>query len=310
MSRFRQFEPDDQHSPSPSASRTSDREVESDAQHTGRGSSGQAQQTAAPSLDAREPQDRPRLRTLHHDRDRTFQLRNSEVTALFEIAKFRAVRTDDLAEILYKGDSQRAARDLKNLTAQGLIRRRTLDGTEKDQLLTVTRAATEFLQRSKLQTLNTNQALYYGFVKPREARHDAALYRLYHKAAETIARQGGTKLRVVLDFELKKKLYRELTKLKSLSPEAQARAKTQIAEAHGLKVVNGKIPLPDLRIEYETSDHEQAWIDLELATKDYRGHHVADKAKAGFSIYAPAEDASRLRAALQDPHLISKILSL
>jgi hypothetical protein len=309
MSRFRQFEPDDQHSPSPSASRTSDREIESEAHHTGRGSSGHPQQTDASSLDPREPQDRPRLRTLHQDRDRAFQLRDSEVAALIEIAKFRTVRTDDLAEILYKGDSERAAQDLRNLTAQRLIQRRTLDGTEKDQLLTVTRAGKEILQR-KPQSLSTNQVLYHGFVKPREARHDAALYRLYHKAAETIARQGGTKLRVVLDFELKRKLYRELAKLKSLPPEAQANAKTQIAEAHGLKVVNGKIPLPDLRIEYETREHEQARIDLELVTKDYRGHHIADKAKAGFSIYAPTEDAPRLRAALQDPHLITEILSL
>jgi DNA-binding MarR family transcriptional regulator len=309
MSRFRQFEPDDQHSPSPSASRTSDREVESDAQHTGRGSSGQAQQTAAPSLDPREPQDRFRLRTLHHDRDRTFQLRDSEVAALIEIAKFRTVKTDDLAEILYKDESQRATQDLRNLTAQGLIQRRTLDGTEKDQLLTVTRVGKEILQR-KPQSLSTNQVLYHGFVKPREARHDAMLYRLYHKAAEKIVRKGGTKLRVILDYELKRTLYRELAKLKSVPAEDQAKTKAQIAEAHGLKVVNGKIPLPDLRIEYETREQEQARVDLELATKDYRGHHVAEKAKAGFSIYAPADDAPRLRAALQDPELITEILSL
>jgi hypothetical protein len=77
-----------------------------------------------------------------------------------------------------------------------------------------------------------------------------------------------------------------------------------------LKVVNGKIPLPDLRIEYETRDHEQARVDLELATKDYRASHLAEKGKAGFSIYAPASDADRVRAAIQDPHLISEILSL
>ena len=87
-------------------------------------------------------------------------------------------------------------------------------------------------------------------------------------------------------------------------------ASKQIAQEHGLKVVDGKIPLPDLRIEYETRDHEQSRVDLELATRDYRGHHLAEKCKAGFSIYAPADDASRVRAAAQDPHLISEILSL
>jgi hypothetical protein len=229
---------------------------------------------------------------------------------LIEIAKFRSVRTDDLAEILYKGDTERASHDLRNLTAQGLIRRRTLDGTEKDQLLTVTRDAKHFLERTKPHGLDAQQALHEGFVKPREARHDAALYRLFHKAADRITSQGGTKLRVVLDFELKRKLYRELAKLKSLAPQHRPKAQADIAQAYGLKVVNGKIPLPDLRIEYETHEQEQARVDLELATKDYRAHRVAEKAKAGFSIYAPADDAPRLRAALQDPELITEILSL
>jgi hypothetical protein len=232
------------------------------------------------------------------------------VAALIEIAKFRSVRTDDLTDIHYSGDREIATQDLRNLTAQGLIRRQTLDGTQKDQLLTVTHPAKQFLERSTPQGLGTQQTLYHGFVKPREARHDAALYRLFHKAAHKITGQGGTKLRVVLDFELKRKIYRELAKLKPLPPQDRAKAKAHIAQAHGLKIVNGKILLPDLRIEYETREHEQARVDLELATKDYRGHHIAEKAKAGFSIYAPANDAPRLRAALQDPELITEILSL
>ena len=100
----------------------------------------------------------------------------------------------------------------------------------------------------------------------------------------------------ILDYELKRDLYRELAKLKSLPPSEQETKREQIAQDHGLKVVDGKIPLPDVRIEYET--------------RDYRGHHLAGKGKAGFSIYATADDASRVRAAVQDPHLISEILSL
>jgi DNA-binding MarR family transcriptional regulator len=237
-------------------------------------------------------------------------LRESEVAALIEIAKFRSVKTDDLVEIQYQGNADRATQDLRNLTAQGLIQRRTLPGTEKEQLLTVTRSAHAFLDRNRPQGLNANQLLHHGFVKPREARHDAMLYRLYEKASEKIEKEGGTNLRVVLDYELKRDLYRELAKLKSLPPSEQEEKREQIAKEHGLKVVDGKIPLPDLRIEYETRDHEQSRVDLELATRDYRGHHLAEKSKAGFSIYAPADDASRVRAAAQDPHLISEILSL
>lgn len=44
----------------------------------------------------------------------------------------------------------------------------------------------------------------------------------------------------------------------------------RIAQSHGLTIVNGKIPLPDLRIEYETRDRQQARVDSEVATEDYR----------------------------------------
>ena len=77
-----------------------------------------------------------------------------------------------------------------------------------------------------------------------------------------------------------------------------------------LKVIDRKIPLPDLRIEYENRDGEQSREDLKLATSDYRGGQLAEKARAGFSIYAPADEADRVRAALKDPGLMTEILTL
>jgi hypothetical protein len=185
-----------------------------------------------------------------------------------------------------------------------------LHGRERGQLVSVSRDAKKFIERNRSDGVLKDQVFHQGFVKPREARHDTALYRLYHKVAEEIERDGGKNLRVVLDFELKKDLYRDLARLKGLSPNEQEDQKQEIAEAHGLKVVNGKVPLPDLRIEYENRDHEQSRLDLELATSDYRGNQLAEKAQAGFSIYAPADEVGRVRAALQDPHLMTEILSL
>ena len=65
----------------------------------------------------------------------------------------------------------------------------------------------------------------------------------------------------------------------------------------------GKIPLPDLRIEYETREGEMARVDLELATEHYRGRNLAEKVRAGFSIYAHAQDAAGLRACLDQEEL-------
>lgn len=229
---------------------------------------------------------------------------------LADIGQFRAVRTRDLVELRYGGDTRQAERDITNLKSQGLLQQKTLDGREKEPVLALTREAQQFLDRNRPDELTEAQVLYHGFVKSREARHDAEVYRLYEHTAKEITREGGTKLRVVLDFELKRNLYRDLAKLKDLPLEQQEEERERIAQTHVLTVVNGRIPLPDLRIEYETRDHQQTRVDLELATQDYRAAGIAEKAKAGFTIYAPREEAARLRAAIRDPELTRGILSL
>jgi len=153
-----------------------------------------------------------------------------------------------------------------------------------------------------------DQALYHGFTKPREVHHDADLYRLYQRGLEKIAREGGTNIRVILDSELKKNLYRDLARAEQRGSPADAKSK--IAERHGLRVVRGKIPVPDLRIEYETPDQEHTRVDLELATEHYRFRNIAQKVRAGFSIYARAQDASNLRRVLDQHELTAEILSL
>ena len=72
----------------------------------------------------------------------------------------------------------------------------------------------------------------------------------------------------------------------------------------------GQIPVPDIRIEFEARDGERARVDLELATSHYRGRNLAEKVRAGFSIYAHGEDASKLRRVLDQRELTAEILSL
>ena len=147
------------------------------------------------------------------------------------------------------------------------------------------------------------QSIYYGFVKPKEANHDADIYQLYQKEASKILDEGGKNLRVVLDFELKKKLNRDFATF-------GAESRQEIASRHGLLVVGEKIPVPDLRIEYETRDGEMARVDLELATEHYRPSQLAEKVRAGFSLYAPRSEADRLRRVLDQRELTAEILSL
>jgi hypothetical protein len=263
-------------------------------------------------LPGREP-DRQRTRTVearavYELRGRTYRVRNSEIATMMELGKFRALAKEDLAEFVYGGSNDRMRPDVENLVRQGLVEMKSIphEETRSRQLLTLTKNGHRFLTQT--QSAGKAQALHHGFAKPREAHHDADLYRLYQKAAAKIKGQGGRNLRVVLDYELKKRVYHDLAKL---GPDrSSAESKRTIAERHGLQVVRGKIPLPDVRIEYDTPDGERARVDLELATGHYRGRTLAEKVRAGFSLYARADDVSKLRRVLDQRELTAEILSL
>jgi len=153
-----------------------------------------------------------------------------------------------------------------------------------------------------------DQEIYAGFVKPREAKHDAELYRVYRREEDRIERRGGKVRRVLLDFELKKKVNRDLTRLGPQRDDPDK--KRDVAEGHGLRVVRDRIPVPDLQIEYEMPDQSIARCNLELTTGDYRPRQLADKARAGFTLYSHGDDASHVRRVLSERELTAEILSL
>jgi DNA-binding PadR family transcriptional regulator len=240
--------------------------------------------------------------------DRTFLVRESELYTMTELGTFRVVNIEDLARFAYASDRDRMERDLRRLKAQGLVSERTLpvSGRKTIRVLALTKTGKRAL--ADTNRVREGQRIYHGIVKPREAKHDAELYRLFQAEAARIETEGGRPLRVLLDYELKRDLNRDRVRLgeRRSDPEEIAR----LAEKHGLTVVNGKIPLPDMRIEYQTAELELRRIDLELATRHYRPRGVAEKAKAGFSLYSHPEDASRLRRILDEQELSARIFAL
>src|SRR5260370_20576106 len=122
---------------------------------------------------------------------------------------------------------------------------------------------------------------------------------MYQADTARIERAGGRIRRVILDYELKQKIYAPLAKAKALPPLEYTRKQAEVARANGLTVVEGKIPLPDLRIEYETLTGEIAHVNLELATEHYHGAALEAKAEAGFKMYAADGSGSRLSRVLE-----------
>ncbi|HEY4951717.1 MAG TPA: hypothetical protein VIH88_15380 [Candidatus Acidoferrales bacterium] len=244
----------------------------------------------------------------HYTRDRTYFLRDSELETLTEVGTFRVIAARDLARAGYGGDAERMEREIRRLKQQSLLaeKRLPLGQNNATRLFALTKRGARLVRKSG--RVPDEQAIYDGFAKPREAKHDADLYRLYQAEVERIESTGGRATRVVLDYELKRNLNRDLAALEDEGRTAEALE--QIAERHGLAVVGGKIPVPDLRVEYNTSDMERQHVDLELATRNYRPRALGEKAKAGFSLYARREDTSRLRRVLDETEITAKILSL
>ena len=252
-----------------------------------------------------------RTRTKFTDRDKIYSLRDSEIHMLSEVGKFRVVATGDLAEFAYNGDRSRMQSDVENLLRQGLMQQTGIADREHNptQVVTLTKEGHKLLSRGKV--VPSSQATYHGLKKPKEAFHDADLYRLYHKVSDEIEGRGGRVLRVQLDYEMKQELYARLARAsqdKSRDPET---LRKEVAERYHLKVVSGKIPIPDERVEYvKENDNEIQRRDLELATEHYRPSGLSQKAGAGFQIYARQGETDRLRRIRDDRELTAALFSL
>jgi hypothetical protein len=247
-------------------------------------------------------------RAYYYLRDRAYLLRDSEIHSLKEIGKFRVIAVTDLARYAYGGDAKRTEKEIGHLKREHLVSEKTLEISRKNTLrvVTLTKASHRLLKRTS--QLPDEQAIYHGLLRSREAKHDADLYPLYQKEAARIERAGGRALRVILDYEIKRDLNRDLALLGAEKDNLDRKA--EIAEKHGLAMVGARIPVPDMRLEYQDAELLLERVDLELATRDYRPRALAEKAKAGFAIYGRAEDASRLRRILDERELAQEILTL
>jgi hypothetical protein len=265
-------------------------------------------------IDPRVPLETSRPSREHaviRERGYAYRLSPAELETMYDIGRFRTVAVDDLARHRYDQNSALLQEDVRALAAQGLVQRRAVwtgPLSPKLEVVVLTRLGKELLERHGHHT--KDQAIYARFVKPAEVRHDAAIYRMYHAAAARVLKQGGVIRRVVLDYELKKKVYAPLAKAKQQSASDYAERQAAVARENGLRVIHGKIPLPDLRIEYETAAGDLARVDLELATHHYHGSHLQAKAAAGFTFYAADGSAARLTRVLEERDIVATILSL
>jgi hypothetical protein len=255
------------------------------------------------------------------------ELRPEEKQLLREAGRFRVVRTEDLSGSLYNGKSRPLENDLKYLRDKGLVKTQHInlrrDGQrrsiERVEVVTLTKDGRSLL--IKQGDLPKDQKVYAGLVKPREAEHDSQIYRAYQKEAQRIEKDGGTNLRVRLDFEIKADVQKDIYAARKADPKRDmAEIKKEVAARQELPFVNGKIQIPDARIDYNlprdpAQDIDQGsragHQDIEVLTAAYHAGHLRSKAQAGFRNYASSADRSSLSAKIEDDsHLMENILDL
>ena len=164
------------------------------------------------------------------------ELRDEEKKLLTEVGRFRVVRVEDLNQTIYDGKSRKLENDLSYLRDKGLVetqrvnlrhdgKRRTI---ERVEVVTLTKAGRSLL--IKHGDLPKDQKVYAGLVKPREVEHDSQIYRAYRKEAERIENNGGSNLRVRLDYEIKAQVQKAIYAERKADPKRDmAEIKQQVA---------------------------------------------------------------------------------
>jgi len=241
---------------------------------------------------------------------RGLRLRPEEQTLLAEAGRFRVLAVRDVVQIIYGGDERAARTDLRFLRDREVIRVDSVatrnDGRwlppQRIEVVTLTKQGLRLAHETGKFT--SEQKLYHGLVKPREAEHDTQIYRAYLKEAERIECAGGKNLRIELDFELKRNVYKAMYAARKSEPERDiGEIKHEVAQCFDLPYVDNRIEIPDARIHYELDQGSQAaFSDIEVVTAAYRPQHLRAKEQAGFRTYASSSDRAAMSARIEDEH--------
>lgn len=245
----------------------------------------------------------------------TYALRGSEARTLATVGAFRVVALRDLRD--EQGRTPRSdTGDVYALRRAGLLRTVAPMAVEgrSTTLVALTSRGRALLEAHRDPDRLSRQAFYAGAARPRELVHDAHIYRAYLRVAERLTGEGAHIQRACLDHELKAEYQRFLQAENRGRPDSDGRPTRDLedirawADEHQLPMFDGQIHVPDLRIEYQTSDGRWAFEDIEVETMHYRGAHAAAKARAGFTRYRIGGATSSGRARPFDPKVAEALL--
>ena len=99
----------------------------------------------------------------------------------------------------------------------------------------------------------------------------------------------------MLDYEFKSDINRRMNRADGPSNDQRRK---ELAEEYELPIIDRRLVLPDLRIEYVDAEGHEGYRDIEVVTRHYRGSHRAGKQQSGFRLH----DVNTPRASVIDDH--------
>ena len=213
-----------------------------------------------------------------------------------------------LVDQAFGGNSFAASRLIRRLERNGYVEsRRVGAGRYGYQVFSLTGPGAQWLfqrretsarRRRSRRSPSDDQVFCTGFGDPRQVRHDQRVAEAAAEEISGIEAAGGRVRRVRLDPELRSLLASASESARTSSgPRAARTARLDAARKAGLRVFGSRAPIPDVLIEFEDASGRVEHRAVEVVTSSYSGKQVAEKRRAGFSIYMPSQGSSGRSAA-------------
>lgn len=219
--------------------------------------------------------------------------------ALTDIGVYGVVSYRDLAEARFGGHPYTTRRAVNAWIREGLVTETQATGRRGNpfKVLSLTRkGVAEARKLAARRGMDPSQRIGFVHVRPAQAAHDAALYRVCGKERHRLRERGATVRRIRLDTELKSAVARRTEAVRAKDGGRTADAEKHRATGElGLPLDNsGKVLYPDAQIEYTDAEGRTGRVNVEVASGDYRERSVLAKAAAGFRVHANGPAAASL----------------
>ena len=222
--------------------------------------------------------------------------------AVRDVAAYRVVSVRDLVEERFGGSAFAARRGINEMKREGLLAEDTVQ-LKSGKSFKVLTATGKGCREAREHSPEQGQRYWSGLVKPKELRHDAAVYRAARAEIRELEGNGAKVNRVRLDYEMKSRVARATERARARKGRTAAeKAKTEAARELGLPIdEQGRVCYPDAQIEYTDELGAMGRVNVEVTSGDYRGREIRAKAAAGFAMHANGRHASQKLVSSLDP---------